>query len=156
MTQSPRPDQPPALYVVPSPPAAPPGPACRACGARPAIAATARAHRGLVIVMQFRSIEGPFCRDCGISVVRRLSEQTLWQGWWSPVSLFVAPVVLGLNLVLRIRFDRLPAPVRAAGAALPMDPGRPLFLRPAILGILVPIALVVAVAIAVVDAAAGR
>jgi len=88
--------------------------------------------------------------------VRRLSEQTLWQGWWSPVSLFVAPVVLGLNLVLRIRFDRLPAPVRAAGAALPMDPGRPLFLRPAILGILVPIALVVAVAIAVVDAAAGR
>lgn len=155
MTESPRPDQPPALYLVPSTPA-PRALACRACGASPGLAITVRAHRGLVIVMQFRSIEGPFCRDCGISVVRRLSEQTLWQGWWSPVSLFVSPVILGLNLVLRIRLDRLPAPVRAAGTAPPMDPGRPLFLRPAILGVLVPIALVVAVAVAVVDAAAGR
>jgi len=29
-----------------------------------------RAHRGLLIVMQFRKAPGPFCRDCGLATFR--------------------------------------------------------------------------------------
>lgn len=124
---------------------------CRLCGAVPALAATVRGHRGLLLVMQFRSLPGPFCRDCGIAAVRKVSGETLWQGWWGIASLVVTPVVLLMNLVLRIRLDRLPSPARPYGSPPPIPAGRPLYQRLSALGLLVPIALLGLVAITVVN-----
>jgi hypothetical protein len=129
---------------------------CRFCGAVPALAATAHGHRGLVLVMQFRSLPGPFCRDCGIAAVRTVSAQTLWQGWWGIASMVVTPVVLLLNLVLRIRLDRLPSPVRPYGSPPPIPAGRPLFQRFAAIGFLVPIVIVAFIAVSVLNDALRR
>lgn len=57
---------------------------CQVCGAWPAAHATVRGHQGIVVLMRFLSVRGPFCRDCGLSTYRRMSSDTLWQGWWSP------------------------------------------------------------------------
>lgn len=100
----------------------------------------------MIVVFQLRTLKGPFCRDCGIAAIRTMSAQTLWQGWWGLASLAITLIVLLINLVHRIRFDRVSSPPRASGEPLPNDPGRPLFLRPAILGLLVPLALVCAIA----------
>src|SRR5262245_18863785 len=120
-------------------------PRCRFCGAAPAINATVGAHRAMLLLMQFRHVPGPYCRDCGIAAVRELSSQTLWQGWWNPVSLFATPVVLLTNLVQRLRFAALAKPVRLEGSPRPLPAGRPLFLRGTIFGLLVPVLVVVLV-----------
>jgi hypothetical protein len=106
----------------------------------------------MVLMMQFRTLSGPFCRDCGIATVRRMSAETLWQGWWGLASFFITPFILLINLVRRIQFGRMPEPVRLIGAPVPMPVGRPLYLRWAIVGALVPL---VAVAVVVGSAASG-
>jgi len=116
-----------------------PGESCRHCGASPSLKAKVRGHRGLIVLMQFRSLDGPFCRDCGIAAVRSMSAQTLWLGWWSGLSLLVAPIVLIMNMVQRIRFNGLEPPLRAYGSRSPLDAGRPLYQRFAIVGLLVPL-----------------
>ncbi|MFI1280197.1 hypothetical protein ACH4U5_05440 [Streptomyces sp. NPDC020858] len=50
--------------------------------------------------MRFLSLRGPLCRDRGLATYRRLSSDTLWQGWWSPLSFFITPVTLLMNLGL--------------------------------------------------------
>lgn len=82
-----------------------------------------------------------FCRSCGLATYREMSAQTLWQGWWSPLSVAITPVTLLMNLGPRSRFRKLAAPVGGFGPSL--DPGRSLLRRPVALLFLVPMALVV-------------
>ncbi|MGW8974208.1 hypothetical protein [Streptomyces platensis] len=53
-----------------------------------------------------------------------MSARTLWQGWWSPLSVAITPVTLLMNLGPRSRFRKLGAPVGGFGPSL--DPGRSL------------------------------
>jgi hypothetical protein len=128
-----------------------PGPTCRFCGATPTAGGTVHGHRGMIFLMQFRTLKGPYCRDCGIATVRDMSAATLWQGWWGVASVFITPIVLLINLVQRIRFDGLAEPVRAYGSPPPIDKGKPLYQRPAIVGVLVPLFLVVLIGISVIN-----
>ncbi|MFD9410551.1 hypothetical protein ACFWBN_26530 [Streptomyces sp. NPDC059989] len=115
-------------------------PGCRLCGAWPAAPATVRGHQGMIVLMRFLSLRGPFCRDCGLSTYRRMSSDTLWQGWWGPLSLFITPVTLLVNLGPRAAFRRLAPPV--GGFRPPLDPGKPLWRRTPALLALVPALLV--------------
>ncbi len=130
----------PAQQGWPTPPSVVlPGEACRHCDATPFLKAKVRGHRGYIVLMQFRSSDGPFCRDCGIATVRKMSADTMLLGWWSALSLLIAPIVLIINLVLRVRFNRLQSPVRTYGSRPPLDAGRPLYQRFAIVGLIVPL-----------------
>ncbi|MFD4869975.1 hypothetical protein [Streptomyces sp. NPDC058412] len=113
---------------------------CTLCGAWPAAPATVRGHQGLIVLMRFLSLRGPFCRDCGLATYRRMSSDTLWQGWWGPLSFFITPVTLLTNLGPRAAFRRLGPP--AGGFRPPLDPGRPLWRRPPALLLLAPVLLV--------------
>ncbi|RSS51123.1 hypothetical protein EF912_21015 [Streptomyces sp. WAC07061] len=137
----PGPSAPQPAYAVPPQGA---GDGCRVCGCRPAAPATVRGHQGLLVVMRFLSLPGPFCRDCGTATYRRMSSDTLWQGWWGPLSVFITPFTLLLNLGPRAAFRRLAEP--AGGFRPPLDPGKPLWRRPPALLLLVP-ALLVAVGV---------
>ncbi|WP_285544578.1 LppU/SCO3897 family protein [Streptomyces lavendulae] len=134
----PGPYAPQPAYAVPPQQA---GGGCRVCGCLPAAPATVRGHQGLLVVMRFLSLPGPFCRDCGTATYRRMSSDTLWQGWWGPLSLFITPFTLLLNLGPRAAFRRLGEP--AGGFRPPLDPGKPLWRRPPALLVLVPVLLVV-------------
>ncbi|MEU9122347.1 hypothetical protein AB0C96_21225 [Streptomyces sp. NPDC048506] len=150
--------QPPAGPYAPSPghPAPAPGPygygpqphlpphatdtGCTFCGAQPAVRATVRGHQGILYVMRFLSRSGQFCRSCGLATYREMSAKTLWQGWWSPLSVVITPITLLLNLGPRSRFRKLAAP--AGGFRPPLDPGRSLLRRPEALLFLIPAVLV--------------
>ncbi|MBT2403276.1 MULTISPECIES: hypothetical protein [unclassified Streptomyces] len=112
---------------------------CRVCGAQPAAHATVRGHQGMIVVMRFLSLPGPFCRDCGLSTYRRMSADTLWQGWWGPLSLFITPVTLLMNLGPRSAFRKLAPP--AGGYRPALDPGKPMLRRAPVLLFLVPLLL---------------
>lgn len=120
-----------------------PGPqagyACNLCGARPAAPVTVRGHQGMLVLMRFLRQPGPLCRDCGMASYRRMTADTLWQGWWGPLSVFITPVTLLLNLGARSAFRRLAPP--AGGFRPALDPGRALWRRPAALLFLVPVSL---------------
>ncbi|APA99562.1 LppU/SCO3897 family protein [Nocardia seriolae] len=117
---------------------------CRFCGATPAIDLDFRAHRGMVFVMQYRKLPGPYCRDCGLASFRKMTGDSLVQGWWGPFSFLIAnPITLLANLVNRLRVGQLPPPIPGAHS-LPMDPGKPLWQRASIVGALVPLGLIVA------------
>ncbi|MEU8588108.1 hypothetical protein AB0C59_14090 [Streptomyces sp. NPDC048664] len=87
---------------------------CRFCGTAPAADVTFRAHRGLLVLMTFRKLEGPMCHSCGMQVYRKMTTETLWQGWWSPASLVVfTPFTLLWNVIAAGKVKKL----RTAGAA---------------------------------------
>src|SRR3954466_12019103 len=65
--------------------------ACRCCGSVPAVPVRFRGHRGMVVVMQFLRTDGPFCRDCGLAVFRRMTSHTLVQGWYGYASVVITP-----------------------------------------------------------------
>src|SRR5690349_5367533 len=50
---------------------------CRFCGCVPAANVTFRGHQGMIVIMRFLRLEGPFCRDCGLSTFRRMTSRTL-------------------------------------------------------------------------------
>jgi hypothetical protein len=110
----------------------------------------------MILLMQFRSVEGPFCRDCGVAAFRQMSADTMWQGWWGVASFFITPVVLLINLALRNRVTALPPPQPNPWGTSrhPLNPGRPLMLRPGALVGLIPmggfVILVFAVALAII------
>ncbi|MFE7774016.1 hypothetical protein ACFU5O_08955 [Streptomyces sp. NPDC057445] len=114
--------------------------ACRICGAVPAAPTTVRGHQGFLVIMRFLSLQGPFCRDCGLATLRHMSAKTLWQGWWGPLSVVVTPITLLVNLGPWAAFRKLPTP--AGGFRPPLDPGKPLARRPEALLFLVPMLLV--------------
>ncbi|WP_238157495.1 hypothetical protein [Kribbella sp. VKM Ac-2571] len=120
--------------------------ACRFCGGYPAAEATVRGHQGLIIIMRFLKLQGPFCRTCGIASVRDMTAKSLWQGWWGIASSIVNPITMLLNIGPMQKFKGLPEPTPGPGR--PMDPGKPLFQRPAILGLLLPVALIAAIVFA--------
>lgn len=110
---------------------------CRFCHARPAEQATFRGHQGFLVMMRFLKLEGPFCRTCGIATHRAMTAKSLWQGWWGLASMVINPITMLLNLPQRMKINKLAPPAPGAQRP-PMDPGRPLFKRFAILGLLVP------------------
>jgi len=113
-----------------------PAPACRICGAQPVSATAVRGHQGLLVIMRFLKSEGPFCRSCGIATYREMTADTLLLGWWGPLSFFITPITLLMNLGARAAFRKLPQPY--GGWRPPLDPGKPVPLRPAGLLILAP------------------
>jgi hypothetical protein len=114
----------------------------------PAAQATIRGHQGLLVIMRFRTLKGPFCRDCGIAAHRDMTSKSLWQGWWGLASLVINPITMLANLPQRARINKLPPPVPGAPGT-PMDPGKPIFARPGSWGILAGIAAICAVLFAV-------
>ncbi|MEV7214622.1 hypothetical protein AB0O31_16215 [Kitasatospora cineracea] len=101
--------------------------------------ATVRGHQGFLVMMRFLRLHGPFCRDCGTATVRRMTANSLWQGWWGIASMAINPFTMLLNLLAWLEIRRLPAPVPGAPGT-PMPTGRPLYRRPQILGLLLPLA----------------
>ncbi len=135
----------PGPWGAPAGPGFHPGPFCRFCGSMPAVNATVRGHQGFVVMMKFLRLPGPFCRDCGTATVRRMTANSLWQGWWGIASMVFNPVTMLMNLVTWLKLRKLPAPVPGAPGT-PMPVGRPLYRRPQILGLLLPLAIVGAIA----------
>lgn len=104
--------------------------ACRFCGGVPAARVTFRAHQGFLILMRFRKYDGPMCGNCGTAVYRTMTTATLWQGWWSPLSLFLfTPFTVIWNLVARRKVSNLPLPVPGQRGTR-ADPGKPVHQRP--------------------------
>jgi hypothetical protein len=114
---------------------------CRFCGGFPAVDATVRGHQGMIVLMRFLKLQGPFCRTCGIATVRDMTAKSMWQGWWGIGSSIVNPISMLTNIGPWSKFKNLPEPAPGAPGR-PMDPGKPLFKRPAILGLLLPVALI--------------
>ncbi len=107
--------------------------ACRVCGSGPAAKATFRAVVGAVVMHTMWTSTGPYCRDCGLHTFRRQTTKTLAGGWCSIGALILAPIFLILNFAARGKVAGLPAPQRyqAGQAPAPLDPGPPVFQRPA-------------------------
>ncbi|MFJ6211944.1 hypothetical protein ACIQGZ_01165 [Streptomyces sp. NPDC092296] len=111
---------------------------CRFCGSVPAVEATIRGHQGLVIIMWFRYVHGPFCRSCGIATHREMTTRSLWQGWWSVFSMFINPITMLINVPQRLKINKLPPPIPGSPGT-PMPVGKPVLARPAAWVALVPI-----------------
>jgi hypothetical protein len=90
--------------------------------------------------MRFLKLQGPFCRTCGVATVRDMTSKSLWQGWWGIGSSIINPITMLLNIGPMQKFKALPEP--SPGPGRPMNPGKPLFQRPAILGLLLPVAVI--------------
>jgi hypothetical protein len=118
------------------------------CGAAPAEAVTVRGHQGMVVAMRFLRRQGMFCRTCALAVFRDMQADTMLLGWWGPLSALITPVTLLVNLGALSRIRRMPAPA-TTGVRPPLDPGRPVFRRPAGLVALLPLAALCALAVAV-------
>jgi hypothetical protein len=128
--------------------------ACRMCGSVPAAHATFRGHQGFVVVMRFLSLEGPFCRNCGLATFRRMTSRTLVQGWYGYASMVITPVTILINLVRRGRIARLPAPQPNpyGPSRPPMDPGPRLLRRPmTIVGLGIPVGLIALIVAVIVS-----
>ena len=119
---------------------------CRFCGGYPAADATVRGHQGMIILMRWLKLTGPFCRTCGIASVRDMTAKSLWQGWWGIGSAIINPFIMLMNIGPMQKFKGLPEPTPGPGR--PMDPGKPLFQRPVIAMLLLPIALIAAIVFA--------
>ena len=116
---------------------------CETCGCTPAEFTTFYKHTGLIVLMIFRKEAGMFCRNCGLETYRSMTAATLIQGWWGVFSFFITPVVLLVNLVNRRDVATLPVPQQVPGGRRPVQPGPPLFARPAaIIGVLIPVVIV--------------
>ncbi|WP_236652367.1 LppU/SCO3897 family protein [Streptacidiphilus neutrinimicus] len=127
---------------------------CRFCGGSPAVDVTVRAHRGMIWLMTFRSLKGPFCRTCGTGAIRDMSGQTLVQGWWGLGSAFITPITLLINLVSYNKIKALPEPEYRQGP--PMDPGKPLMNRPQAVGFAVPVVAFLVLLVLIIAAASGN
>ncbi|MFJ6940204.1 hypothetical protein [Streptomyces sp. NPDC101132] len=113
--------------------------ACRACGSQEAANVKVRAHLGLLIVMRFEHLDGPFCRTCGISVVRQMTTRALCLGWWGPLSLALFnPFTLLWNLYAHRKYAKL-LPSEPAPGRTQLDPGAPVLRRPQAYATLLPL-----------------
>ncbi|MEV8371435.1 toxin-antitoxin system, toxin component [Kribbella sp. NPDC056861] len=120
---------------------------CRFCGGVPAVDATVRGHQGMIILMRFLKLQGPFCKTCGTAATRDMTAKSLWQGWWGIGSMIINPITMLMNLGTYSKIKNLPEPAPGAPGQ-PMNPGKPLFQRPVILGLLIPIALIALIVVA--------
>ncbi|WP_405792370.1 hypothetical protein OG753_39180 [Streptomyces sp. NBC_00029] len=130
----------PSAYAGPAPAAGQASPPCRACGARIAVNFKVRAHMGILIMMKFEHLDGPFCRACGIAVVRQMTFRTLFLGWWGPLSLVILnPFTLVWNLTAYLKYSKLPPSAPLPGRAH-LDTGPPVLRRPLSYVALIPLA----------------
>ncbi|MEU6119596.1 DUF6508 domain-containing protein [Streptomyces sp. NPDC047117] len=113
--------------------------ACRFCGGMPTARVTFRAHQGFLILMRFLKYDGPMCGTCGMAVYRTMLTATLWQGWWSPFSLFIfTPFTVIWNLVARGKVSKLQRPAPGQHGQQ-KDPGKPMYQRPLAYVALIPV-----------------
>lgn len=114
---------------------------CQNCGCSPAAPLSFRGHRGLLIMMTFLKESGIYCRTCGLAVFRTMTSRTLVQGWWGWSSFAITPAILLYNLFDRAKLNKLTAPVPAPDgtARMPWNPGKPVYQRATIAGLLVPL-----------------
>ncbi|MFF9090326.1 hypothetical protein ACF1BE_28775 [Streptomyces sp. NPDC014991] len=122
--------------------------ACKVCGAAPAAPVTVRGHQGMLVIMRFLRQQGTFCQTCALAIFRNMQADTLIQGWWGALSVFITPVTLLRNLGALSSIRSMPAPVMP-GTRPPLDPGKPVFKRPEGILALVPLGLVALAAVAV-------
>jgi hypothetical protein len=102
---------------------------CRICGAMPATATTIRRHQGIVVLLRWVSLRGPFCKTCGTALFRECTSKTLIQGWWSPLSLvFANPLTLLLNSFALRKINALAQPL-PGWPGHQLTPGRPAIRR---------------------------
>ncbi|WP_185899770.1 hypothetical protein, partial [Streptomyces sp. WAC07061] len=117
-------------YAAPYPHPHAQAPGCRQCGAAETANFAVRAHVGVLILMRFHTLNGPFCRQCGRSLIRTMTTKTLCQGWWSPFSLVIfTPFTLLWNLFAAMKYAKLPHPTPAPGRQ-PLEEGPPVHARP--------------------------
>jgi len=102
---------------------------CQVCEGSPAVPVRLLGHQGMIILYRQLTYRGTFCRDCGLSVFRTVMNRTLLVGWWGIISFFLNIYAIIVNLVAWTKLRALPEPVRMSGKT-PLDPGRPVFLRP--------------------------
>jgi hypothetical protein len=115
---------------------------CRFCGSVPAVATTFRGHQGMIVLMRFLRMEGPFCRDCGLGTFRHMTSRTLVQGWYGYGSFIITPITVLINLFKRAKVANLPAPQPNpfGPSRQPMNPGPRLLARPMTwLGLCIPV-----------------
>jgi hypothetical protein len=115
---------------------------CRFCGSVPAVATTFRGHQGMIVLMRFLRMEGPFCRDCGLGTFRHMTSRTLVQGWYGYGSFIITPITVLINLFKRSKVASLPAPQPNpyGPSRRPMNPGPRLLARPMTwLGLCIPV-----------------
>jgi len=127
--------------------------ACRFCGSVPAAEVTFRGHQGIIVMMRFLSLDGPFCRDCGLATFRRMTSRTLIQGWFAYASFVITPITVLVNLVRRAKVASLPAPHANpyAPSQPPMDAGPRLLQRPMTwAGLAIPVVFCTLVVLAIV------
>ncbi|MGW4224874.1 LppU/SCO3897 family protein [Streptomyces bauhiniae] len=82
--------------------------------------------------------QGVFCRTCALAVFREMQAETLIAGWWGLLSVVITPFVLLANLGALSGIRRIPAPA-TPGWRPPLDPGKPVFQRPAGVLVLIPL-----------------
>ncbi|WP_239158192.1 hypothetical protein [Streptomyces sp. SID13726] len=90
--------------------------------------------------MRFLRREGVLCRTCALATFRDMQADTMVLGWWGPLSLLITPVTLLTNLGALSGIRRVPEPA-APGFRPPLNPGKPLFKRPAGILALIPLGL---------------
>jgi hypothetical protein len=120
--------------------------ACRLCGSVPAAPAKFRGHQGFIVMMRFLSLDGPFCRDCGLATFRAMTSRTLVQGWYGYASFIITPITVLMNIARRGKVASLPAPQPNpyGPSRPPMEPGPRLLQRPmTIIGLGIPFALII-------------
>jgi hypothetical protein len=124
-----------------------PGVTCVLCGSKPAadvsffVYVDAESLRPWVLGWT-ATFDGPFCRDCGLYCFRRATAETLLNIAVDRNSFWVVPVLVVRNMIRRRKVARLGAPVPTT--TRPHDPGRPVWLRPAILIPVIPFVVLLA------------
>ncbi|WP_330181189.1 hypothetical protein OHB26_33150 [Nocardia sp. NBC_01503] len=67
-----------------------------------------------------------------MATYRKMTQESLWIGWWGFLSAVINPITMLINLGPRSVLVALPPPI-PGGPRPPMDPGRPLYERPAVI-----------------------
>lgn len=128
---------------------------CMFCGSAPAIDVTLRQETGKILWRTRRSLDGAFCRDCGLAAFRSMTNRTLITGWWGVISFFVNWTTIARNVGVQRRIGQLSPPRRkpevVAPLARPLNPGKPLHKRAGIY--VAAVALVVVAGVAIGSAA---
>jgi hypothetical protein len=108
----------------------PAAPWCRICGGQPAYTGSFTQNVGMIILRTATVSAGPYCRDCGLHDGRAAQLKTIITGWWGVISFFfnIAGIVGNARGLGALR--ALPEPT-GGDATRRLDPGKPLFLRPA-------------------------
>ncbi|QLY32839.1 LppU/SCO3897 family protein [Nocardia huaxiensis] len=85
---------------------------------------TFRGHRGWLLVMQFLTMAGPFCRTCGLDAFRRMTVPTAWAGWWGMISPLFTVYALVVNASARSKVAALGMPEAYTEPSKPLLPKR--------------------------------